>query len=101
MADMPFVRADDAVVHDLHGTRFTSYISPASGGRDLAAWRSEIPPGTAAQPHMISHEETFSALPGRLLFTIDDETAELGPGDAAVATAGSTLAIGNPADQPA
>ena len=98
---MPFVRAAEAVVHELHGTRFTSYIRPASGGRDLAAWRCEIPAGAVATPHVISQEETFYVLSGRLLFTIDDETAELGPGDAAVAPADSALGIDNPADQPA
>jgi quercetin dioxygenase-like cupin family protein len=101
MAGMPFVRVSEAVVHDLHGTRFTSYIRPAGGARDLAAWRCEIPAGEVARPHVISHEETFYVLSGRLLFTIGDETAELGPGDAAAAPAGSTLAVGNPAEQPA
>ncbi|MFJ8870130.1 cupin domain-containing protein [Streptomyces sp. NPDC102473] len=50
---------------------------------------------------MISHEETFYVLSGRLRLTIGGETAELGVGDAAVAPAGSALAVANTTDQPA
>ena len=97
---MPFIRTDEAVVHEIHGVRFTSYIRPATGSRDLAAWRGEIPPGTVATPHVISQEEAFYVLSGRPRFTIDGETADLGPGDAAIAPAGSTLSVSNPADHP-
>jgi quercetin dioxygenase-like cupin family protein len=98
---MPFIRSNEAVVHEMHGARFTSYVSPTTGSRDLAAWRGEVPAGTVAPVHVISQEEAFYVLSGRLRLTIDGETAELGPGDAAVATAGSALAVSNPADKPA
>ncbi|SRR6266545_1325080 len=98
---MPFVHSNEATVHDLLGTRFTSYISPATGSRDLAAWRAEIPAGSMIPEHVISHEETFYILSGRLRLTIDGETAELAAGDAAVAPAGSALAGDNPTDKPA
>ncbi|OEU86952.1 cupin [Streptomyces abyssalis] len=98
---MPVIRSTEAVVHEMHGARFTSYVRPATGSEELAAWRGEIPPGTAAPVHVISHEEAFYVLSGRLRLTIDDETAELGAGDAAVAPAGSALAVANPADEPA
>jgi quercetin dioxygenase-like cupin family protein len=98
---MPVIRSGEAIIHELHGVRFTSYVSPTTGSRDLAAWRGEIPAGTIATAHVISHEEAFYVLSGRLRLTIDDETVELGPGDAAVVLAGSTLALGNPADRPA
>lgn len=97
---MPFIRSDQAVVHELHGTRFTSYISPAAGSTELAAWRGEIPAGTPALAHVISHEEAFYVLSGRLRLSIDGETAELSPGDAAVAPADSELAVSNPFDEP-
>lgn len=98
---MPVIRSSEALVHELHGTRFVSYVSPATGSRDLAAWRGEIPAGTVAPPHVISHEEAFYLLSGRLLLTIDGESAELGPGDAALAPAGSALGVANPAGEPA
>ncbi|MEU7136049.1 cupin domain-containing protein [Streptomyces sp. NPDC046261] len=98
---MPFIRSNEAAVHEIHGVRFTSYVRPATGSRDLAAWRGEIPAGTVAQPHVISHEEAFYVLSGRLRLTIDGETAELGAGDAAVAPAGSALAVANTTDEPA
>ncbi|MGW1998284.1 cupin domain-containing protein [Embleya sp. NPDC001921] len=98
---MPFIRSDEAVVHEIHGARFVSYVRPGTGSRDLAAWRGEIPAGTVGPAHVISHEETFYVLSGRLRFTIGGESAELGVGDAAVAPAGSELAVANTTDRPA
>jgi hypothetical protein len=40
---LPVVRAADAVVHDLHGSRFTSYAAPARGSTELRAWRLDVP----------------------------------------------------------
>ncbi|MFJ3900227.1 cupin domain-containing protein [Streptomyces sp. NPDC090025] len=98
---MPFIRNDEAVVHEIHGGRFFSYVRPATGSRDLAAWRVEIPAGMVGPTHTISEEETFCVLSGRLRLTIDGESAELGVGDAAVAPAGSALGVANTTDQPA
>ncbi|WP_327236855.1 cupin domain-containing protein [Streptomyces sp. NBC_01317] len=95
---MPFIRSDEAVVHETHGVRFVSYIRPGTGSQDLAAWRGEIPAGTVAPAHVISEEETFYVLSGRLRLTIDAETAELDAGDAAVAPAGSEVAVANTTD---
>ncbi|MFF2525774.1 cupin domain-containing protein [Streptomyces liangshanensis] len=97
---MSFIRADEAVVHEIHGTRFISYVRPATGSRELASWRGEVPAGTVAPAHVISEEETFYVLSGRLRLTIDAETAELAPGDAAVAPAGSEVAVANTTDAP-
>ncbi|MFC4515935.1 cupin domain-containing protein [Streptomyces ehimensis] len=98
---MPFVRGNQAVVHEIHGARFASYVRPATGSRDLAAWRGEIPAGTVAPEHVISAEEVLYVLSGRIRLTIDGETAELGAGDAAVAPADATLAVSNPTGEPA
>ncbi|MFC8795438.1 cupin domain-containing protein [Streptomyces cinereoruber] len=98
---MPFIRADDAVVHEIHGVRFVSYVRTDTGGRDLAAWRGEVPAGTTGPAHVISHEEAFYVLSGRLRLTVDGESAELAAGDAAVAPAGSRLAVANTTDRPA
>ncbi|GFE19155.1 cupin [Streptomyces glebosus] len=98
---MPFLRGDEATVYEIHGTRFTSYVRTDTGSRDLAGWRATVSAGTVAPAHEISHEEVFYVLSGRLRLSIDDETADLGPGDAAVAPAGSVLAVANPGDEPA
>jgi quercetin dioxygenase-like cupin family protein len=98
---MPFIRGDEAVAHEFHGGRFVSYVRPGTGSRDLAAWRVEIPAAMAGPTHTISDEETFDVLSGCLRLTIDGESAELHAGDAAVAPAGSELAVVNTTDQPA
>ncbi|MFJ7152474.1 cupin domain-containing protein [Streptomyces sp. NPDC100445] len=98
---MPFIRSDEAVVHEIHGGRFVSYVRPGTGSRDLAAWRVEMPAAMVGPTHTISDEETFYVLSGRLRFTIDGESAELRAGDAAVARAGSELAVANSTDRPA
>ncbi|WP_330328522.1 cupin domain-containing protein [Streptomyces sp. NBC_00536] len=98
---MPFIRSDEAVVHEIHGGRFVSYVRTDTGSRDLAAWRVEIPAAMVAPAHTISAEETFYVLSGRLRLTIDGDSAELGAGDAAVAPAGSTLGVANTTDEPA
>ncbi|MET9496817.1 cupin domain-containing protein [Streptomyces sp. NPDC006552] len=98
---MPFIRSAEAVVHEIHGGRFVSYVRPATGSRDLAAWRVELPAAMSGPTHTISAEETFYVLTGRFRLTIDGEAAELSAGDAAVAPAGSALGVANPGDQPA
>ncbi|MEU6895133.1 cupin domain-containing protein [Streptomyces sp. NPDC046557] len=98
---MPFIRGDEAVAYEIHGGRFVSYVRPGTGSRDLAAWRAEIPAGMVGPAHVISHEETFYVLSGRLRLTIGAETAELGVGDAAVAPAGSEIGVANATDETA
>jgi mannose-6-phosphate isomerase-like protein (cupin superfamily) len=98
---MPVVRSADAVVHDLHGVRFVSYASTATGSRELCAWRGEVPAGTAGPAHTITREEVFLVLSGTPRLTIDGEAHDLSPGDAATAPAGSSLALENPGGEPA
>ncbi|AUG77561.1 cupin [Kitasatospora sp. MMS16-BH015] len=98
---MPFIRAHEATVYEIHGATFTSYARPAGGSRSLAAWRGELPPRLVAPAHTVSHEEVFYVLSGRPRLTIDGECADLVAGDAAVAPAGSTLSVENPLDEPA
>lgn len=95
---MPFVPAADATIHELHGTRFVSYVAPATGSRELCAWRTEVPGGVTPTPHRISREEVFLVLSGVLDLTIDGETRRMTAGDAAVAPPGSSLRLANPSD---
>ncbi|MEV6046156.1 cupin domain-containing protein [Streptomyces xanthochromogenes] len=98
---MSFIRSEEAVVHEIHGGRFVSYVRPDTGSRELAAWRVEIPAAMVAPTHTISEEETFYVLSGSVRLVIDGEGLELRPGDAAVAPAGSELALANTTDGPA
>ena len=77
---MPVIRAAQSVVHQMHGTSFTSYASPARGSRELCAWRIEIPGGTEGVPHHVSREEVLYVLGGTLRVTVDGETGDAAAG---------------------
>ena len=98
---MPVVRAADAVVHELHGARFTSYASTAGGSTELCVWRLDLQEAEPAVPHRISHEEVFAVVAGSLRVSIDGEVHTLGPGDVAIAPTDCTLAVENPGPGPA
>jgi quercetin dioxygenase-like cupin family protein len=98
---MPFIRTTETQVHEIHGVRFHGYANTASGSKEICAWRGEIPAGTAGKPHTITKEEILYVLEGRLLFTLDGERAELGPGDVMLANPGSTLCVDNESAAPA
>lgn len=99
---MPVVRTADAVVHELHGARFTSYASTARGSAELCLWRLDLPAaGPAAVPHVIFREELFAVIEGSLRVSLDGEVHTLGPGEVAIAPAGCALAVENPGPGPA
>ncbi|MEW2623059.1 cupin domain-containing protein [Streptomyces sp. NPDC048106] len=93
---MPVVRSSDAVTHEIHGARFVSYATPLTGSKELCAWRGEIPPGTRAPAHAVSHEEIFHLLVGELLVTLDGRTERVRAGDTVIVGAGATLGVENP-----
>jgi len=98
---MPVLHACDAVVHELHGSVFTSFAAPARGSRELCAWRLEVPPGTRGVPHTVSKEEVLLVLSGALHVTLDGTPAPAaaGPGDAVLVPAGTMLQVGNPGSE--
>ena len=98
---MPVIRTADAVTHELHGARFTSYAAPARGSAQLCAWQLEVAPGSGGAPHRVSREEVLRVLTGELVFTIDGQVETLGPDDVAVVPAGSTVNVANPSGEPA
>ena len=98
---MPVIHAAQSVVHQMHGTSFTSYASPARGSRELCAWRIEIPGGTEGVPHHVSREEVLYVLGGTLRVTLDDEAEEAGPGDVVLVPAGARFGASNLAAEPA
>ena len=105
---MPVLHASDAVVHELHGSVFTSYAAPARGSRELCAWRLEVPPGSRGVPHTVSKEEVLLVLSGALRVTLGDAQPAAGPvaaaavpGDAILVPAGTMLQVDNPGPEPA
>jgi quercetin dioxygenase-like cupin family protein len=98
---MPVIRAADAVVHELPGTRFSSYASSAAGSRELCVWRVEIAEVGGGAPHRISCEEVFVFIEGSVLLNLDGEEHVLHAGDVAVAPAGALLRLDNLGPGPA
>ena len=99
---MPVIRSADAVVHDLHGSRFTSFANPAGGSRELCAWRLEVAGGTIGVPHRVTREEVLFVLSGELRVPLDDHPLQLAAaGDAIVVPAGSRFGVDNPSAEPA
>lgn len=92
---MSVIRVDQAVVHQMHGSTFSSYVAPASGSQQLCAWRVAVAPGLKGQPPVVSHEEVFLVLAGRPTLTIDGRSTGLEPGDVALAPAGASLCLDN------
>ncbi|WKG10734.1 cupin domain-containing protein [Nocardia sp. PE-7] len=98
---MPVIRSADAQVHEVHNARFTSLVRPGTGSAELCVWRTEVAADSVGVPHRILGEEAFVLLSGEVTMTIDGESAPMKPGDAAVAPAGSMIALANSTDQSA
>ena len=97
---MPVIHADQAAVHQMHGTSFTAYASPARGSRELCAWRIEIPGQTKGVPHHVSREEVLYVLSGTIRATIGDQTEQASAGDVILVPAGSRFGVDNLTDEP-
>ncbi len=97
---MPVIRSADAVVHEMHGTRFTSYAAPARGSQELCAWRIDVPPGSTGVAHTITREEIVFVLSGAMEVTLDEAASTVPAGDAAVLPAGATVRVDNAGDEP-
>ena len=98
---MPVIYADQAAVHTMHGTSFTSYASPDRGSQELCAWRIEIPGHTTGVPHHVSREEVLYVLGGTIEASVDGRAEQAAAGDVILVPAGARFAVSNPADGPA
>ncbi|GAB0101379.1 hypothetical protein JMUB6875_03430 [Nocardia sp. JMUB6875] len=98
---MPVIHAADVQPHEMHGSRFFPLVRPSTGSKELCLWRLEVSPRTDGVAHRVLREEAFVVLAGGITMTIDGESAELSPGDAALAPAGSVIRLDNPSDGPA
>ena len=91
----------EAVAHELHGATFHSYVAPASGSRELCAWRLEVAAGTAGVEHRVSREEVVLLVSGRLTVTVDGVTSTLSAGDVVFVPAGASFRVDNTSGAPA
>lgn len=98
---MPVIRAAQSVVHQMHGTSFTSYASPERGSRELCAWRVEIPGGTEGVPHHVSREEVLYVLSGTLRVSVDGQAGDATAGDVVLVPSGARFGASNVAAEPA
>ena len=98
---MPIYRGAEAVTHHLHGAVFHAYASPATGSRELCAWRVELAGGTAGVPHRVGRDEVFMLTAGELAFGLDGVEGRLSAGDVLVVPAGSEFRADNDGTQPA
>lgn len=92
---MPVIRTRDAVEHRLHGSTFHSFAAPATGSRELCAWRLEVAAGTEGVAHRVTREEIFLLLGGELTVTLDGVTSQVGPGEVVLIPAGAELKADN------
>ena len=97
---MPVIHAAESVVHEMHGTSFTSYARPERGSRELCAWRIEIPGGTEGVPHHVSREEVLYVLSGTLRVSVNGETEDAAAGDVVLVPAGARFGASNLAAGP-
>ena len=97
---MPVIHAAETSVHQLHGTSFTSYASPARGSRELCAWRIEIPGHPTGTPHHVSREEVLYILSGTARATIGDQSEDAAAGEVILVPAGARFGIDNLSTEP-
>jgi mannose-6-phosphate isomerase-like protein (cupin superfamily) len=98
---VPIVREPDAVQHRLHGSTFHSFAAPATGSRELCAWRLEVAGGTEGVAHRVTREEVFLLLSGELQVALDGVSGRLTPGEVVLVPAGAELRVDNTSAAPA
>lgn len=95
---MPVIPASAAVVHQVHGSSFHSYVTSAQGATQLRSWRLEVPADSVGVAHRPTCEEVLLVLAGRLLITLDGVESTLGEGDVLLVPADAELQAGSGPD---
>jgi quercetin dioxygenase-like cupin family protein len=98
---VPVIHADQATVHQMHGTSFTAYASPERGSQELCAWHIEIPGHTEGIPHHVSREEVLYVLSGTIQASVEGRAEQAAAGDVILVPAGARFGVNNLADGPA
>lgn len=90
---MPVIHLGEGAAHEAHGSRFTSYVAPSRGSRQLCAWRLTVPAGLAGTAHRPTREEVLLVQDGDLAVSIDGQTTRVAPGDVVLVPADSMLRV--------
>ena len=98
---MPYAPLADAPTFTHAGITFRPLAVPSRGSREVAVWRTELPPGATSEPHSMSREEVFVVVQGRISGEVDGQPLEAGTGDAVIVPAGALLVLRNAGDSPA
>ena len=95
---MTVVRAEDAVAHEIHGTKFDSYVTSANAAT-LCAWQITVPAEQPGTPHRPDHDEVILILDGELKVTLNDTRTRVVTGEVLVVRAGDEVTVcGGPCD---
>ena len=98
---MTIIKAAEATLHEVHGSRFTAYVAPSSGSAELCAWRVEVPAMARGIAHRVSREEVFAMLAGKLEITVNGIAHEAQAGDVVLVGVQSEVRVDNPHGEPA
>lgn len=90
---MPVIRSADATVHQVHGSTFSSFVSPSRGSAQLCAWQLNVPAGQRGVAHRPTREEVLLVLEGDLTATVDGIATVLAAGDVVLVPANSELRL--------
>ncbi|MET4050158.1 hypothetical protein BJD99_04920 [Rhodococcus sp. 1163] len=91
---MPTITSSATRRFELHGSVFTSYVSPTtSASTELCGWMLDVAPHTPGAEHTVSNEEVLLVLSGLLTVHIDGVATVLGPGDVAQVPAKSSFRV--------
>lgn len=90
---MPVVPSASAVVHEVHGSTFRSYVTSDRGASTLRAWQLEVAAGSAGVAHRPTREEVMLLLTGSFTATVDGAAQTLGAGDVLLVPADSELTL--------
>lgn len=95
---MPIYAPANSTDFTTHGSTFAAYVNPSRGSTELCAWRLTVPPRLVGVAHRPNREEVLLVLDGRLRISVDDDTADLGPGSVVHVPAGSLLRVDTDTD---
>lgn len=90
---MPVVPSASAVVHEVHGSTFRSYVTSDRGAATLRAWQLEVPAGSSGVAHRPTREEVMLLLTGAFTATLDGDVHALAAGDVLLVPADSELTL--------
>lgn len=82
------------------GVRSRAWATAASGARQVRIAEQILDPGMQAPPHWHYFEENITVLAGTARFTVDGESAELGPGHTVIVHSMAVHGFVNIGDEP-